>query len=120
MIRDDGKRVVKKKKHNGEAVEYTYRLNLAKPIAHAAWAMLSNQIKYKAQWQGIEVVVAPSEFAVTQRCSSCGELNREMGKPNPPVMFTCPCGNKMHRDDNAAKNLWWYGHEHLAQSPQHD
>ncbi|MBL7988914.1 MAG: transposase [Chlorobi bacterium] len=116
MMRDDGKRVVKKKKSNGEEVEYSYRVNLAKPISHAAWGMLNNQIKYKAQWQGIEVVIAPSEFAVTQRCSACGELNQEMGKPNPPVMFQCPCGNKMHRDDNAAKNLWWYGHQYLAQT----
>lgn len=115
MMRDDGKRVVKKKKSNGEEKEYTYHINLAKPISHAAWGMLNNQIKYKALWQGTTVVIAPSEFPVTQRCSSCGELNPEMTKPNPPVTFQCSCGNKMHRDDNAVKNLWWYGHEYLAQ-----
>lgn len=115
MMRDDGKRVVKKKKSNGEEVEYTYRVNLAKPISHAAWGMLNIQIKYKSLWQGTTIVVAPSDFPVTQRCSSCGELNPDMAVPNPPAMFKCKCGNKLHREDNSTKNLWWYGHQYLAQ-----
>lgn len=114
MVRDDGKREVVKVK-DGKEVRYTYRLPMAKPILDAAWGMLNIQMLYKAAWKGAKVIVAPEEFPATQRCCECGAINKEMAKPNAPTTYCCPCGNARHRDDNAAKNLWWYGHQ-LAQA----
>ena len=46
--------------------------HLARSINDAAWGQLGSQLRYKADWYGATLVVAPRFFASTKTCSSCG------------------------------------------------
>ncbi|MFB6182607.1 MAG: RNA-guided endonuclease InsQ/TnpB family protein [Candidatus Nanohaloarchaea archaeon] len=61
---------------------------------------LRNYIKYKAKWEGIEVVEV-SEAYTSQRCSRCGEIgDKHRGR------FRCSdCGLEVDRDKNGAHNI---------------
>lgn len=61
---------------------------------------LRNYIKYKAEWEGIEVIEI-SEAYTSQRCSRCGEIgNRHKGR------FKCDnCGLEVDSDKNGAHNI---------------
>ena len=77
--------------------------HLAKAIANAAPYELRRQIQYKAGWTGVEVVVAPEEFASTNTCSQRG-AKRDMKLWQRT--YRCEqCGLEMDRDLNAAKSL---------------
>ncbi len=77
---------------------------LAKSLADASFAELSRQIQYKAQWQGIEVVLAGRFYPSSKLCSACGEKKPYLKLSERT--FVCPsCGNIIDRDLNAALNL---------------
>lgn len=61
---------------------------------------LRNYIKYKAKWDGIEVIEV-SEAYTSQRCSRCGEIgDRHRG------IFKCSnCGLEIDADKNGAQNI---------------
>ncbi len=61
---------------------------------------LRNYIKYKAEWEGLEVIEV-SEAYTSQRCSRCGEIgDRHEG------IFKCDnCGLKTDSDKNGAHNI---------------
>jgi len=75
---------------------------LAKSISDAAWRMLINATKYKAESAGTTVVLV-NPANTSKICSKCGtmvekELNDRIHK--------CPCcGLVMDRDENAAINI---------------
>ncbi len=78
--------------------------HLAKAIADASFAELSGQIQYKAQWQGIDVVLAGRFYPSSKTCSACGEKKPYLKLSERT--FVCPsCGNIIDRDLNAALNL---------------
>lgn len=77
---------------------------LSKAISDASFGELRRQIEYKAQWNGVNVVVANQWFASSKTCSSCGYVNRELTLADRA--WTCPtCGTNLDRDLNAAVNL---------------
>lgn len=78
---------------------------LSKAIAEVSWAEFRRQLEYKAEWYGREIIVAPSNYASSQLCSSCGYKNA-LVKNLKVRKWTCPSCNVEHdRDINASQNL---------------
>jgi putative transposase len=82
--------------------------HLARSINDAAWGELGSQLRYKADWYGATLVVAPRFFASTKTCSSCGWVCEEMTLAERA--FRCQrCKLDTDRDTNAAANLAAWG-----------
>lgn len=78
---------------------------LAKSIADVSWAEFRRMLEYKAKWYGREIIIAPSNYASSQLCSSCGNQSSQT-KDLGCRTYICPvCGMTMDRDINAGKNL---------------
>lgn len=78
---------------------------LARAISEVSWYEFRIMLKYKAEWYGRNIVVAPSNYASSQLCSCCGYKNIEV-KNLGLGKWTCPnCNAKHDRDINASKNL---------------
>ena len=79
--------------------------NLAKAISEVSWSEFRRQLEYKAEWYGREIIIAPSNYASSQLCSSCGYKNPEV-KNLALRKWICPeCNTEHDRDVNASKNL---------------
>ncbi|MFJ8925104.1 RNA-guided endonuclease InsQ/TnpB family protein [Streptomyces sp. NPDC102364] len=77
---------------------------LARAVSDAAWSELRNQLEYKADWHGRNLVVVDRFFPSTRLCSHCGKLAASM--PLGVRIWICKnCGTSHDRDVNAAKNL---------------
>ena len=77
---------------------------LAKSISDAAMSEVGRQLKYKAEWNGTEVVEADRWFASTKTCPACGHKNDFGLGARRPVCTEC--GYTGDRDlDWAAINL---------------
>lgn len=62
---------------------------------------LQQFIEYKAKLSGINVIYVKAKYT-SQRCSKCGEILKKNRKKN---LYTCQCGNHIHSDLNAARNI---------------
>jgi putative transposase len=92
--------------------------HLAKSISDAGWSAFLSILSFKAAYAGKAVVAVPPAFT-SQQCSSCG---REVWKALSVRWHQCPypdCGTSLHRDHNAALNIWQVGRKSGAgQAPQ--
>jgi len=79
------------------------RTTLARSVSDVAMGEIHRQLLYKAELFGVEVKIWDRWYPSTKRCSSCGEVKREM--PLSVRTYVCPCGLMMDRDLNAARNL---------------
>ena len=78
---------------------------LAKAIGEVSWYEFRRMLKYKCEWKGRELVIAPSNYASSQLCSECGYKNKDV-KNLALREWICPnCGTNHDRDLNASKNL---------------
>ena len=78
---------------------------LAKAISEVSWYEFRRQLEYKAELYGREIIIAPSNYASSQLCSSCGYKNPEV-KNLKLREWICPeCDTYHDRDINASKNL---------------
>ena len=46
---------------------------LAKAISEVSWSEFRTMLEYKANWYGKEIIIAPSNYASSQLCSSTGK-----------------------------------------------
>jgi len=82
--------------------------HLARSISDAGWAEVKRQLGYKCGWYGSELVTAPGNFPSTRRCSRCGIVGPRLDLS--VRVFRCgSCSLGLDRDENAARNLEWYG-----------
>lgn len=78
--------------------------SLAKSISDAAMGELDRQVTYKAQWYGVEVILADRFFASSKTCSGCGQVQSELGLSSR--VYVCShCDLSIDRYHNAANNL---------------
>jgi putative transposase len=77
---------------------------LARSVADASLSELHRQLRYKAEWFGVPVVVADRWFASSKTCSNCGAVKEKLSLSDR--VFVCGfCGHTQDRDLNAALNL---------------
>jgi putative transposase len=78
--------------------------SLAKFIQDASWSLALRQLRYKTDWYGSRLVVAPRWYPSTRRCSKCGNIKERMNLSDR-TYYCEVCGLVMDRDLNAARNL---------------
>jgi putative transposase len=76
---------------------------LARAIGDAGWRQFRQQLEYKADWYGRDVIVVNRWFPSSKLCSVCGALAAAM--PLRVRTWTCGCGATHDRDVNAARNI---------------
>lgn len=85
---------------NGQAA----KSGLNRSIVDAGWGMLIDMLKYKAEWQGKNIVQIGRFDPSSKTCSCCGKINRELTLKDRE--WTCTGCNTTHdRDVNAAINI---------------
>lgn len=90
------------------------KAGLNRAILDVAFGELRRQIEYKADWAGIETVIAERFFASSKTCSNCEHIKADLTLNDR--LYVCQnCGFSIDRDLNAAKNLAAYS-ERLMQS----
>lgn len=77
---------------------------LARSVSDASLAEFLRQIKYKAEWAGVEVIEAPRFYPSSKTCSGCGHVRRHLALSER--VYVCEkCGLEIDRDLNASLNL---------------
>lgn len=85
---------------NGQAA----KSGLNKSILDAGWGMFVDMLKYKAEWQGKNIIQIGRFDPSSKTCSCCGKINRELTLKDRE--WTCIGCNTTHdRDVNAAINI---------------
>ena len=75
----------------------------SKALSDAGMSGLLDQIRYKADWYGTEIIEADQWYPSSKTCSACGAVNAALGRE---PMWSCPsCGVIHDRNKNAARNL---------------
>lgn len=84
--------------------------HLSKAVAQQGFYEIKNQLTYKCEDYGIELIVADRWYPSSQTCSKCGYVRTgEERLKLKDRTFICPkCGYTMDRDLNAAINLAQY------------
>ena len=81
---------------------------LASSILDSAFGKIKMQFQYKSEWNGIRLVMAPTFYASSKFCSSCGYKKEDLKLEDRD--WACPvCGEHHDRDVNAARNLRFFG-----------
>lgn len=72
------------------------------------WSNFVKTLQYKAEENGVKIIMANKWFASSKLCNICGYKNKKLKLSDRK--WICPeCGTKHDRDINAAKNLKNYG-----------
>lgn len=81
------------------------RFSFGKSVANNGWAMFTNMLEYKLNWQGKSLIKVDKFFPSSKTCRFCGHIYK--GLKLSERKWTCPhCGNRIeHRDANAAINI---------------
>lgn len=78
---------------------------LAKAISEVSWFEFRRMLEYKCVWKGRQLIIAPSNYASSQLCSSCGNKSSQTKDLSCRTYVCEKCGMIMDRDINASKNL---------------
>jgi len=80
---------------------------LALSISDAGWGMFVEFCKYKAEWNGKNILQIPTFEPSTKVCSCCGTINKTLTLANRE-WICANCGTEHDRDTNAAKVIKQY------------
>ena len=81
--------------------------HIAYTISDASWGTFFNDLKYKGDWYGREVLQIGQFDPSSKRCSCCGYIRPKL--PLSVRAWTCPeCNTHHDRDVNAAKNMLFF------------
>ena len=81
---------------------------LALAIGEMGWYQFITMLKYKAEWNGKNLIQIGRFEPSSKICSNCGTINKELTLKDRN--WTCKgCGNTHDRDINAAKNIKNFG-----------
>ena len=87
------------------------KAGLNRSILDQGWSMFKDQLAYKLEWRGGELVLVHPAYT-SQRCHACAHTHADNRKGE---VFRCrSCGHTDHADVNAAKNILAAGHAVLA------
>lgn len=81
--------------------------SLALSISDAGWGMFVGFCKYKAEWNGKNILQIPTFEPSTKVCSCCGTINKTLTLANRE-WICANCGTEHDRDINAAKVIKQY------------
>ncbi|MGO2621911.1 MAG: RNA-guided endonuclease InsQ/TnpB family protein [Psychrobacter sp.] len=85
---------------------------LNKSILDQGWAMMTDMLEYKQQWQGGLLVKVNPQYT-SQTCFKCKHVAKENRQTQ--ARFECvQCGHKANADFNAARNILAAGHAVLS------
>jgi putative transposase len=76
---------------------------LSKSISDAGWGMFFTMLKYKAGWQGKNILEIGRFEPSSKQCSICGATNNNLTLKDRT--WTCENGHTLDRDTNAATNV---------------
>ena len=77
--------------------------HLVKAIQEQKFYEFLRQIKYKAEFNGIEFILADRFYPSSKMCSCCGSIKKDLKLKDR--VFKCECGFVLDRDKNASINL---------------
>ena len=87
--------------------------NLAMAIQSASWSEFVRQLKYKAEWEGKNIVFIGRFEPSSKTCSKCGYVKSDLKLSDRE--WICPiCGEHHDRDVNAAVNIKNFALNHQA------
>lgn len=78
--------------------------NLAQSISDVSWGMFVNMLKYKSEWQGVNIIQIGRFEPSSKMCSCCGYINKEL-KLSIREWKCKNCNTNHDRDVNAAINI---------------
>ena len=76
---------------------------LSKSIGDAGWGMFFNMLKYKAEWQGKNILTIGRFEPSSKQCNICGTTNQNLQLKDRN--WTCENGHTLDRDLNASINV---------------
>ena len=88
--------------------------HLSKAVQQQSFYEFRRQIKYKSEWNNIQVIIADRFFPSSKLCSCCGNIKKDLKLSDR--IYKCECGNIIDRDFQASLNLKIYGENVLKQS----
>ena len=77
--------------------------HLSKAIAQQGFNEIKNQLAYKCEDYGIELVLADRWYPSSKTCSKCGAIKKDLKLKDR--IYKCECGYIEDRDYNASLNL---------------
>jgi len=77
---------------------------LNKSIFDAGWGMFIEMLKYKAEWQGKNIIQIGKFEPSTKTCNICGATNKDLTLRDR-IWICKNCGSVLDRDINAAINI---------------
>lgn len=87
---------------------------LSQAIQDVSFGEFFEQMKYKCDWYGKNLIVINRFAPSSKRCSNCGEINQQLTLSDRE--WVCGCGVTHDRDLNAAKNIKQLGLEKYSRS----
>jgi putative transposase len=80
---------------------------LAQAIIDVSWSTFVNQLTYKADWTGKNILTIGRFEPSSKLCSNCGYIRKELALKDR--LFKCPnCSFEIDRDYQASKNILSY------------
>jgi len=77
---------------------------LYKSLLDASFREIRNQLEYKSDWYGKELIIIGRFEPTSKKCSNCGNIKEKLDL-NERVYFCEECNLKINRDLNASLNI---------------